>query len=90
MLNGTLDQIHVHKVIKNSATQVEYCHMLNGTMCAVTRVMCALLETHQTAEGIRIPAPLAAWLPPDLRDIIPFVNPPLCQGEKQKKTTNVC
>jgi seryl-tRNA synthetase len=73
----------------NSATQVEYCHMLNGTMCAVTRVMCALMETHQTAEGIRIPAPLAAWLPPDLRDIIPFVNAPLCQGEKQKKTTNV-
>jgi hypothetical protein len=27
--------------------QTEYCHMLNATMCAVTRVICVLLELNQ-------------------------------------------
>ncbi|KAL7670532.1 hypothetical protein ACOME3_005467 [Neoechinorhynchus agilis] len=33
---------------------VEYVHMLNATMCATTRTMCAILENHQTEEGIVI------------------------------------
>ena len=33
----------------NQAT--EYCHMLNATMCAVTRVICVLLEMNQTETG---------------------------------------
>ncbi|KAF1743647.1 hypothetical protein MXB_2530, partial [Myxobolus squamalis] len=32
--------------------EVKYVHMLNSTMCAVTRVLCCLLETHQTELGI--------------------------------------
>ena len=60
--------------------------MLNATMCAVTRVICALLETHQTAEGIRVPAALAPWLPPSLQQLMPFVNSaPTAHLEKQKK-----
>ena len=43
--------------------QTEYCHMLNGTMCAVTRVICVLLELNQTEEGITVPAVLNDWLP---------------------------
>ena len=26
----------------------QFVHMLNGTLCATTRVICCLLETHQT------------------------------------------
>lgn len=36
----------------NAAT--EYVHMLNATMCATTRVICALLECNQTEEGIKV------------------------------------
>ena len=32
----------------------EYCHMLNATMCAVTRVICVLLEQNQTETGIQV------------------------------------
>ena len=32
----------------------EYCHMLNATMCAVTRVICVLLEMNQTETGIKV------------------------------------
>ena len=38
--------------------------MLNATMCATTRVMCAILENYQTEEGIVIPEPLRAFMPP--------------------------
>lgn len=36
----------------NAAT--EYVHMLNATMCATTRVICAVLEVNQTEEGIKV------------------------------------
>lgn len=29
--------------------------MLNATMCATTRVICAILENNQTEEGINVP-----------------------------------
>jgi seryl-tRNA synthetase len=60
--------------------------MLNATMCAVTRVICALLETHQTEEGIRVPPALAPWMPPSLQQLLPYVNSaPIGHLEKQKK-----
>ena len=41
----------------------EYCHMLNGTMCAVTRVICVLLELNQTETGVKVPEILKPWMP---------------------------
>lgn len=43
--------------------QTEYCHMLNGTMCAVTRVICVLLEIYQTETGVKVPEALRQWMP---------------------------
>ena len=43
--------------------QTEYCHMLNATMCAVTRVICVLLELNQTETGITVPEALKQWMP---------------------------
>ena len=43
--------------------QTEYCHMLNGTMCAVTRVICVLLELYQTENGVKVPEALKKWMP---------------------------
>lgn len=44
--------------------KAEFVHMLNATMCATTRAICAILENYQTAEGIIIPEPLKEFMPP--------------------------
>lgn len=47
-----------------SPPQVEFVHMLNATMCATTRTICAILENYQTEEGIRVPEKLRDFMPP--------------------------
>ena len=37
--------------------------MLNATMCATTRVICAILETHQQQDGVKIPEALRPFMP---------------------------
>uniref|UniRef100_A0A8C0FKZ6 Seryl-tRNA synthetase 1 n=1 Tax=Bubo bubo TaxID=30461 RepID=A0A8C0FKZ6_BUBBB len=44
------------------APRVEFVHMLNATMCATTRTICAILENYQTEEGVRIPERLRAFI----------------------------
>eukprot|EP01113_Clastostelium_recurvatum_P004151 TRINITY_DN1182_c0_g1_i1.p1 TRINITY_DN1182_c0_g1~~TRINITY_DN1182_c0_g1_i1.p1 ORF type:complete len:456 (+),score=171.07 TRINITY_DN1182_c0_g1_i1:92-1459(+) len=33
----------------------KYVHMLNSTLCATTRTICAILENYQTEDGINVP-----------------------------------
>eukprot|EP00045_Choanoeca_perplexa_P006051 m.50619 g.50619 ORF g.50619 m.50619 type:complete len:190 (+) comp13441_c0_seq3:875-1444(+) len=48
----------------------KFAHTLNGTACAVPRMIIALLETHQDASGVvRLPSALYPFLPPDLRNL---------------------
>ncbi|XP_021153994.2 serine--tRNA ligase, cytoplasmic isoform X1 [Columba livia] len=68
-----------------SPRQVEFVHMLNATMCATTRTICAILENYQTEEGIRIPEKLRDFMPPDLRELIRFVRPAPIEQELSKK-----
>ena len=43
--------------------KVHFCHTLNNTVAASTRMLIALMENHQTAEGqIRVPEPLRPYL----------------------------
>ncbi|MCD7977695.1 MAG: serine--tRNA ligase [Tannerellaceae bacterium] len=44
---------------ENKKTQL--CHTLNGSALALPRIVAALLENHQTPEGIRIPAALIPY-----------------------------
>lgn len=37
--------------------------MLNATMCATTRVICALLENYQTEDGIVVPDAIRQYMP---------------------------
>jgi seryl-tRNA synthetase len=37
------------------------CHTLNGSALALPRIVAALLENHQTADGIIIPEVLRAY-----------------------------
>ncbi len=39
----------------------QLCHTLNGSAMALPRVLASLLENHQTAEGIKIPAALVPY-----------------------------
>lgn len=39
---------------KKMNANVEFVHMLNATMCATTRVICAILETNQTETGVKV------------------------------------
>lgn len=59
---------------KTKNTQPDYIHMLNGTACATTRVICAILETYQTETGVKIPSVLKPYFPNDYPDKIPFVK----------------
>ncbi|WP_211604691.1 serine--tRNA ligase [Porphyromonas gingivalis] len=40
---------------RNADKKVELCHTLNGSALALPRIVAALLENNQTADGIRIP-----------------------------------
>ncbi|KAK4884353.1 hypothetical protein RN001_000624 [Aquatica leii] len=67
----------------NAAT--DFVHMLNATMCATTRVICALLEVHQTETGIKIPTALKEFMPEPYQNEIPFVKPAPIDLEKEAK-----
>jgi len=54
----------------------EYVHMLNATMCATTRTICAILENYQTDDGILIPEVLKPLMPKKYAEKIPFVKEP--------------
>lgn len=48
-------RLHVrYGMTKKMNAATEYVHMLNATMCATTRVICAILETHQTETGVKV------------------------------------
>ena len=74
---------------KKMNASTEYVHMLNATMCAATRVICALLEINQTETGIKVPEALAQFMPTQYQSEIPFVKPAPIDTEtkKQKKQT---
>ena len=68
--------------------QVEHVHMLNATMCALTRTICAILENYQTDDGVAIPSCLKQFMPPGLKEFVKFVKPsPIDEStsKKQKK-----
>lgn len=52
--------------------------MLNATMCATTRVMCAILELNQTETGIQIPEVLKPFMPLGKRSLFIFANELFC------------
>merc|ERR1712226_53695 len=71
---------------KKMNQSTEYCHMLNSTLCAVTRVICVLLEMNQTETGVKVPEALKLYMPSNYQDEIPFVNPaPIDEAETKKQ-----
>eukprot|EP01122_Echinamoeba_exundans_P003217 TRINITY_DN13346_c0_g1_i1.p1 TRINITY_DN13346_c0_g1~~TRINITY_DN13346_c0_g1_i1.p1 ORF type:complete len:462 (+),score=161.78 TRINITY_DN13346_c0_g1_i1:28-1386(+) len=68
---------------KQGEREKKYVHMLNSTLAATGRTLCAILENNQTEKGINVPKPLQPFLGVFLEDptFIPFV------AEKPKETT---
>lgn len=67
--------------------EVKYVHMLNATMCAATRVICAILENNQEDDGVRVPKALKSLMPVEYAEKIPFVRPaPIDQMPSGKST----
>lgn len=65
--------------------EVSYVHMLNATMCATTRAICAVLENYQECNGIRVPEALKPFMPLPFKDFIPFVNEAPIEVAMKKK-----
>lgn len=59
----------------------EYCHMLNGTLTAITRTICCICENYQTDEGVVIPPALRPFMMG--MEMIPF--PPTEAAEEEAK-----
>ncbi|XP_050691894.1 probable serine--tRNA ligase, cytoplasmic isoform X1 [Eriocheir sinensis] len=70
---------------KKMNAAVEYVHMLNATMCATTRVICAVLENYQTEEGVTVPEALRPYMPQEFKEFIPFKFPAPIEEEASKK-----
>jgi len=70
---------------KKMNEQMNYVHMLNATACAVTRVICVILETYQTESGIKVPDILKKYMPPQYTDEIPFVKTAPIDAKETKK-----
>eukprot|EP01063_Lacrimia_lanifica_P015384 TRINITY_DN22168_c0_g1_i1.p1 TRINITY_DN22168_c0_g1~~TRINITY_DN22168_c0_g1_i1.p1 ORF type:complete len:491 (+),score=256.65 TRINITY_DN22168_c0_g1_i1:81-1553(+) len=65
----------------------EFAHMLNGTLCAITRTMCCICENHQTAEGVVVPEVLRPYM--GGLEMLKFTGPkvrppPPAKGGKKK------
>ncbi|CAK8689016.1 unnamed protein product [Clavelina lepadiformis] len=69
---------------KKMMEKAEYVHMLNATMCATTRVICAILENYQTEEGIVVPELLRDFMPEPYKEIIKFTRPAPIDEEAKK------
>ncbi|CAH0389683.1 unnamed protein product [Bemisia tabaci] len=70
---------------KKMNASVDYVHMLNSTVCATTRVICAILETFQTETGVTVPEILRPYMPERYREEIPFTKPAPIDAEETKK-----
>ena len=53
---------------RSGEKKTELCHTLNGSALALPRIVAALLENHQTPEGIRIPKALVPYCGFDMID----------------------
>ncbi|XP_057800349.1 LOW QUALITY PROTEIN: serine--tRNA ligase-like [Salvia miltiorrhiza] len=69
---------------KSNDKTKEYVHMLNSTLTATERTMCAILENNQKEDGVEIPEVLRPFM--DNICFIPFKAPPSkdSKGKKSK------
>ncbi|OAG28883.1 seryl-tRNA synthetase [Nematocida displodere] len=57
--------------VDGNESSKKYVHMLNGTLCAVQRTLCCLLENYQTEGGVMVPSVLVPYVG---EDFLPYIN----------------
>lgn len=69
---------------KKGETRASYVHMLNSTLCATGRGICAILENFQKEDGVVVPEVLRPYM--GGMEFMPFTRGPmeLTKGEKGK------
>jgi len=72
---------------KQGEKEKKYVHMLNSTLCATTRTICAIMENYQSDEGVIIPEPLRPYLGGKMLFpfVIKFEDLPKPKGLKEAK-----
>ena len=81
---------------KKSNEEKKYVHMLNSTLCALTRTLCCILENYQTPEGVKVPEALLPYMGgidflPFKRDLPPAMMKAREERLKDKKNNScVC
>jgi len=70
---------------KKMGQEASFVHMLNATLCATTRTICAILENYQEEDGVVVPEILRKFMPPGYDEKIPFVKPAPIDQEAAKK-----
>ena len=58
---------------KKNNEDKKYVHMLNSTLCALTRTICCILENYQRCDGVEIPDVLKPYMCGV--DLLPFKRP---------------
>ena len=58
---------------KKNNEDKKYVHMLNSTLCALTRTICCILENYQRCDGVEIPEVLKQYMCGV--DLLPFKRP---------------
>ncbi len=56
----------LHCRYRDTDKKIHLCHTLNGSALALPRIVAALLENHQTPEGIRVPKALQPYVGTDI------------------------
>jgi len=70
---------------KQNEKEKKFVHMLNSTLCATTRTICAILENYQTENGVNVPEVLQSYM--GGATFLPFVHKemPVAKGAKGQK-----
>ena len=58
---------------KTNKEDKKYVHLLNSTLCALTRTICCILENYQRGDGVEIPDVLKRYM--GGLDLLPFKRP---------------
>ncbi|KAM9325262.1 serine--tRNA ligase, mitochondrial [Gastrophryne carolinensis] len=76
----------LHIMYQRPDGDLRYAHTINGTACAVPRLIIAILESNQLKDGrVRVPEVLQPYMGTDILDK-PAYTPQIYIGPNQKKT----
>ena len=62
MIGNRITGKDIDSIVLLQGKSEEYVHMLNSTLTAIQRTMCAILENNQKEDGVEIPEALRPFM----------------------------